>query len=185
MRAFVMALLSVVFAAQAWAAGIDLNTADSSALESLPGIGPSKAAAIIQYRTDNGPFKTVDELDNVSGIGPSTLTSVRDLVSIGAASGKPEARSTEPSAAPAATTATTPATAAASSSASAEGCPVNINSADASGLMNLPGIGASKATAILQYRTDHGLFASCSALNDVSGIGEATLTAIGDCCKVK
>lgn len=180
MRAFVLVLLSVVFAAQAWAAGIDLNTADSSALESLPGIGPSKAAAIIQYRTDNGPFKTVDELDNVSGIGPSTLTSVRDLVSIGAASGKPEASApqTAPSAASIAPEA-------ASTSAPAAGCPVNINSADASGLMNLPGIGASKATAILQYRTDHGLFASCSALNDVSGIGEATLTAIGDCCKVK
>lgn len=180
MRAFVLALLSVVFAAQAWAAGIDLNTADSSALESLPGIGPSKAAAIIQYRTDNGPFKTVDELDNVSGIGPSTLTSVRDLVSIGAASGKPEASA--PQAAPSAASI---APEAASTSAPAAGCPVNINSADASGLMNLPGIGASKATAILQYRTDHGLFASCSALNDVSGIGEATLTAIGDCCKVK
>jgi len=180
MRTFLLVLLSIAFAAEAWAAGIDLNTADSSALESLPGIGPSKAAAIIQYRTDNGPFKTVDELDNVSGIGPSTLTSVRDLVSIGAASGKPEG-----SAPQAATSAAAIAPEAASTSAPAAGCPVNINSADASGLMNLPGIGASKATAILQYRTDHGLFASCSALDDVSGIGEATLTAIGDCCKVK
>lgn len=180
MRTFLLVLLSIAFAAEAWAAGIDLNTADSSALESLPGIGPSKAAAIIQYRTDNGPFKTVDELDNVSGIGPSTLTSVRDLVSIGAASGKPEG-----SAPQAATGAAAIAPEAASTSVPSEGCPVNINSADASGLMNLPGIGASKATAILQYRTDHGLFASCSALDDVSGIGEATLTAIGDCCKVK
>jgi competence protein ComEA len=185
MRAFLLVLLSIAFAAKAWAAGIDLNTADASALETLPGIGASKAAAIIQYRTDNGPFKTVDELDNVSGIGPSTLASVRDLVAIGPATGKPEASSsTKPAAAPAATTAAA-APAAASTSTSAEGCPVNINTADTSGLMNLPGIGESKATAILQYRTDHGAFASCSALDDVSGIGPATVTAIGDCCKVK
>ena len=80
MRAFLLVLLSIAFAAQAWAAGIDLNTADASALETLPGIGASKAAAIIQYRTDHGPFKTVDELDNVSGIGPSTLASVQPPV---------------------------------------------------------------------------------------------------------
>jgi competence protein ComEA len=184
MRAILLVLLSAVFAAQAWAAGIDLNTADASALETLPGIGASKAAAIIQYRTDHGPFKTVDELDNVSGIGPSTLASVRDLVSVGAASSKPEASAKAASTSAAASSAPAAAPAASTSSPS-EGCPVNINTADTSGLMNLPGIGASKAAAILQYRTDHGAFASCSALDEVSGIGPATITAIGDCCKVK
>ena len=49
----------------------------------------------------------------------------------------------------------------------------------------LPGIGASKAAAILQYRTDHGAFASCDALDAVSGIGPSTLATLAPCCTVK
>lgn len=163
------------FAPQAWA-GVDINTADAAALETLPGIGETKAAAIIQYRTDHGPFKTVDELDNVSGIGPSTMASIHDLVSIGGG--------TTPAATGSATSSAPTSTAPAATSTSA-GCPVNINTADASGLMNLPGIGDSKAAAILQYRTDHGAFATCEALDAVSGIGSATLQNFAGCCTVK
>lgn len=61
---------------------VDLNNADQAALESLPGIGPSKAAAILQYRAEHGLFKNVEELDNVSGIGPATMADIRDLVTI-------------------------------------------------------------------------------------------------------
>ena len=61
---------------------IDLNTAPSSELESLPGIGPSLANAIIVYREDNGPFAAVDDVDNVPGIGPKTLDSIRQLVTV-------------------------------------------------------------------------------------------------------
>ena len=43
-------------------------------------MGPATAARIIDYRTANGPFKTVDELDSVSGIGPAKLAELRDLV---------------------------------------------------------------------------------------------------------
>jgi competence protein ComEA len=43
-------------------------------------VGPATAARIIDYRTANGPFKTVDELDSVSGIGPAKLAELRDLV---------------------------------------------------------------------------------------------------------
>jgi competence protein ComEA len=70
-------------ASGAVAAGpINLNTADASQLESLPGIGEVLSQAIIDYRTDNGPFATVDELEAVSGIGPTTLENVRDLVTV-------------------------------------------------------------------------------------------------------
>ena len=62
---------------------------------------------------------------------------------------------------------------------------MNINTADASALQNLPGIGASKAAAIVQHRTDNGAFASCDALDDVSGIGGATIANLRDCCTVK
>ena len=61
---------------------IDLNTAQSRELETLPGIGPSLANAIIVYREDNGPFAAVDDVDNVPGIGPKTLDSIRQLVTV-------------------------------------------------------------------------------------------------------
>jgi competence protein ComEA len=181
LRPLFLLLSLAVFAPHAFAGGIDLNTADAAALETLPGIGESKAAAIIQYRTDHGGFKSVDELDNVSGIGPSTLASVRDLVSVGgtATAGAPAAAATSSAATSSAATST-----AAPASTSA-GCPVNINKADAAALQNLPGIGESKAAAIVQYRTDHGAFAACDGLDAVSGIGPSTLATLAPCCSVQ
>jgi competence protein ComEA len=61
---------------------VSLNSADQAALEVIPGIGPVKAAAIVQYRTDNGAFSSLDELLEVSGIGPATLESIRPYVSL-------------------------------------------------------------------------------------------------------
>jgi competence protein ComEA len=164
---------------------VDVNSADQATLEALPGIGPSKAQAILSWREQNGMFKSLDDLDKVDGIGPSTLANLRDQVSFGeagagAATGKPAAVASAAESSPAAPTSAAPA-----ASAGASGCPVNINKADASGLTTLPGIGASKAAAIVQFRTDHGAFASCAALDDVSGIGPATLAGLSDCCVVK
>lgn len=168
----------------AWAA-VNINTADQAELETLPGIGASKAVAILQYRTDHGAFTSVDELDNVAGIGPSTLASLRDLVTVGnAAETKAAAASGGTAPAPAVTTAG--AAPAAPPPAAPTSCTaVNINTADAAALDALPGIGPSKAEAIVQYRTDHGKFASCSELDNVSGIGAATLAGLVDCCVVK
>jgi competence protein ComEA len=59
---------------------LDLNTASQAALESLPGIGPTKATDIITYREQVGAFKTVDELLNIVGIGPSTLDAIREYL---------------------------------------------------------------------------------------------------------
>ncbi|MDP2312341.1 MAG: ComEA family DNA-binding protein [Pseudomonadota bacterium] len=183
-KLLVCLLLAFLFVLPADAA-VDVNSADAAELETLPGIGPSKAAAIIQYRTEHGPFATVDDLDNVPGIGASTLASLRDQVTVGKG-GKPAAGGASTTGA-AATGETTPKAAAASAppSASAGGCPVNINSADATALQDLPGIGESKAGAILQHRVDHGPYASCDALDDVSGIGPSTIAGLRDCCTVK
>ena len=63
-------------------AQINVNTADALELEELPGIGEVLSQAIVDYRTKNGPFTSVDELEDVSGIGPSTLEDVRDLVTV-------------------------------------------------------------------------------------------------------
>jgi competence protein ComEA len=63
-------------------ATVNVNTADATALQELPGIGEVLSQAIIDYRTENGPFASVDELEDVSGIGPATLADIRDLVSV-------------------------------------------------------------------------------------------------------
>lgn len=61
---------------------IDLNRASATQLESLPGIGPVLAGAIVEYREGNGLFATVDDIVNVSGIGLKTLANIRGLVTV-------------------------------------------------------------------------------------------------------
>lgn len=61
---------------------VSLNQATTGELETLPGIGPSKAAAIIKYREEVGTFKSIDELTNVSGIGEKTLEKLRDSLDL-------------------------------------------------------------------------------------------------------
>lgn len=61
---------------------ININTASTTELEELPGIGPVTAASIIEWRTEHGGFSSVDELLEVSGIGEVTLAEIRDLVTI-------------------------------------------------------------------------------------------------------
>ena len=61
---------------------ININSAGETELEELPGVGPVTAAAIIDYRTQNGPFATVDDLIDVTGIGPSTLEQIRPFATV-------------------------------------------------------------------------------------------------------
>ncbi|UXZ52971.1 ComEA family DNA-binding protein [Halomonas sp. 7T] len=71
--------LSSVVLAQA-VAPINVNTADEELLAELPGIGPSRAAAIIEERETNGAFEQADDLTRISGIGPATVDRMRDQV---------------------------------------------------------------------------------------------------------
>lgn len=61
---------------------IDINTADAVAFETLNGIGEVLAAAIVTYRDEHGPFTSVDQLEDVPGIGPSTLEEIRPQVTV-------------------------------------------------------------------------------------------------------
>lgn len=71
--------LSSVVLAQA-VAPINVNTADEELLAELPGIGPSRAAAIIEERETNGAFEQADDLTRINGIGPATVDRMRDQV---------------------------------------------------------------------------------------------------------
>lgn len=61
---------------------ININTADQTMLESLPGIGPTKAKAIVDFRQKNGSFKRIEDLLKVPGIGPKTLDGIRDQIRV-------------------------------------------------------------------------------------------------------
>ena len=84
---------SIVIAAFLWSwaaiANVDVNAATESELTSLPGIGPAKAAAIVQHRTAHGPFKNLSDLDAVSGIGPATLANITPLVTFSGSAAAP------------------------------------------------------------------------------------------------
>ncbi len=62
---------------------VDINTAPVELLDTLPGIGEKRAADIVVYRTQNGPFRRTDELMKVPGIGPSIYQGLKDLVTVG------------------------------------------------------------------------------------------------------
>ncbi|NLE71005.1 MAG: ComEA family DNA-binding protein, partial [Actinomycetales bacterium] len=62
---------------------LDLNAADAAALDTLPGIGPVLAERIVAWRAEHGRFTSVEELTEVSGIGPTLLARLRDLVRVG------------------------------------------------------------------------------------------------------
>ena len=59
---------------------ININTSSKTALETLPGIGPSTAQSIIDYREENGEFMTIEDIINVPGIGESTYNDIKDLI---------------------------------------------------------------------------------------------------------
>lgn len=64
------------------AAPVDINTAGIAELDTLPGVGPALAKRIVDYRERKGPFSSVDELDNVEGIGPGKMENLKGLVTI-------------------------------------------------------------------------------------------------------
>ena len=62
---------------------VNINTASSAELDTLPGIGPTTAQKIIDYRTQNGPFQAIKDIMNVSGIGPGTFERIKDKITVG------------------------------------------------------------------------------------------------------
>ena len=147
---------------------IDLNTADAATLEELPGIGPALAKAII----DGRPYKSVDELDDVKGIGPAKLAQIKPKVRVGAAhAGAPAAKAEMKAAAKGSAS-----KAAGKKPTAGAGGMVNINTASRAELETLTGIGPVKAQAIIDARP----FRTIEEVMKVRGIKEETFSKIKD-----
>lgn len=78
--ALAFSLSSLAFAADSM---VDINSADAKTLQTLEGVGPTKAQAIIEYRQAHGPFKAASDLVKVQGIGEKTLAANRERISVG------------------------------------------------------------------------------------------------------
>ncbi len=81
-----LASISLAFAA------VNLNTATVDELDAVRGIGPSKAKAIVDYRSKNGPFKSVDDLKSVKGFGDKSVDKLRAELTVGEAAASAPAK---------------------------------------------------------------------------------------------
>ena len=84
MKRMLMALVLWLVSSAAVAA-LNLNTATKDELVALPGIGPAKAQAIVEYRTQHGPFRSLDELRKVKGIGEKLFLQLKPELTLGGA----------------------------------------------------------------------------------------------------
>jgi competence protein ComEA len=152
---------------------IDLNTADVATLETLPGVGPQTARAIVAAR----PFNSVNDLEKVSGIGPAKLSELKSLVTVSKTPTQKEmtAGTTPKNRADANAAAVKPSSVAKESAASTAR-KVDVNTADVATLETLPGVGAQTARAIVAARP----FASVDDLERVPGIGPVKLADLRD-----
>ena len=146
---------------------VDVDRASAVELDRLPGVGMGLARRIVADRQKHGPFGGLPGLDRVPGVGPGLLADLEESVTFSgrpAAAGAPFALGPAPSAA---------------------GTAVNLNTAPREALLTLPGIGPSKADAIVAYREAHGPFASLDAVLNVPGIGPGILARIKGLAEVQ
>jgi competence protein ComEA len=148
---------------------MDLNRAPAAELNQLPGIGTKLAERIVTYRITHGPFRSIDDLRQVSGIGPKTLERMRPWVCVEPGEAAAEAPVPKPS-----PLAKTTAPGKSKKEALLTGAPININLASQAELMRLPRIGPKLSERIIEERAK-GPFKSVDELRRVKGIGPKTL----------
>lgn len=107
MKHVLLLILAVLASINLAFAAVNINTATQEELDTVKGIGPGKAKAIIDYRSKNGPFKSVDDLKAVKGFGAKTLDKLRSELTVGGGEAPPAPKAAA-KAAPAAPVAAVP-----------------------------------------------------------------------------
>jgi competence ComEA-like helix-hairpin-helix protein len=147
---------------------ININTANSSELELLSGIGPVLASRIIDYRDNTSLFYGVEDIKNVSGIGDAKFEKIKGDITVGNISPYPQpVLSLTPTLAP------FPQTLSASEK-------ININTSSLEELDEITGVGPAIAKRIIDYRTEIGSFQSIEEIKNVKGIGSITFEEMKD-----
>jgi competence protein ComEA len=153
-------------------ARLDLNSADHAQLRQLPEVGDKLAGRIEAYRRSNGGFRSVEELQNVEGIGPARLHALRQLVTVSIRDSAEAPSATPVVVQRVSYKKTAPATKKTrSKKGEALAGPIDINRASEQELQQLPGIGPTLARRIIEARP----FRSVDDLRRVRGIGARTL----------
>jgi comEA protein len=164
---------------------VDLNRATAEDLDALPGVGPALAQRIVDYRQAHGPFKQLDDLREVSGIGPQNLQKLKPLLNLGGPETMPP---------PAGEATFTPGESVSGTNLKSQagqlpgnksgfqvktpGCAIDPNRSSQADLETLPGIGPVLAKRIIAYRQVHGPYKKIDDLRRVSGIGRKKLEKI-------
>lgn len=182
---------------------VDVNSADLKTLETLPGVGPATAERIVSGR----PFNSLSDLEKVKGLSKAKVDELKDKVTFGPMAPNQAAASPKSSQANHETTSSSNvgaasagaggtvtgsgsehtakgSTSAGSTEKLAPGQQLNINTASATELEKLPGIGPTKAQAIVDYRTQNGNFKSIEDIEKVKGIKGGTFSKLKDYIKV-
>jgi len=126
---------------------LDLNTATLIHLRAIKGIGPSRAEEIVRYRSKKGAFTNIDQLNQVPHVGdmpPEELERVKRQVTVSTADDQDEQKSGK----------------------------VNVNTANAAELRQIPGIGEAHAEAIVRYRQEHGAIRDLGELDLIPHLRE-------------
>ncbi|MGQ9856376.1 MAG: ComEA family DNA-binding protein [Fervidobacterium sp.] len=162
---------------------MDINTASIEELQTIPGIGPSKARAIIEYR-EKQPFSKIEDIMNVPGIGEKTFEKLKDRIKVSIPDSQTPQKTNQTLVTNNVETQQTNTSPTPPSIDKTEQ-KININSAGIEELQKLPGIGPSKAQEIISYRTKNGPFRSINEIMNVKGIGEKTFEKMKDMITTK
>jgi len=136
----------------------ELHQLSVEQLDALPGVGPDTALAIVVSIQEHGPFRSWEELEQLEGVGAGVLGAIRARTQLAPEHSAPIPDRTRPV--------------------------VNPNLATPAMLTHWPGVSIHTGTRIVDYRDENGFFEHCTDLIRVPGIGPATVSNIGERCKI-